>query len=507
MIWNLPNIISLSRLIVFLPLLWLLAYYEQSQWLGLVLIAALVTDACDGFVARRLKQVTAVGARLDSIADNSLIVSAIVWLLWLRPEVIQNHYGVLLATAVVMWALTVAIGWIRFRRFANLHLYSDKIAAVIGGVFLIVSFLNGFIAWLFYLATGSAILASLEGAVLLLTRNRVDEHMGSILRPVERRRIRRLIRKSCSPRKSIYLARFLTIAVVVLFGLALSGCSIKAVVVDKVGDALSESGNAYASDPDIELIGDASPFGLKLIESLLEEAPRHRNLLLAAARGFTQYAFAYVQMPADDLELSDINAAYAQRSRARRLYLRARDYGLRGLGVTNPRIAVEIRRDPKNALQVTQREDVPLMYWTAVAWGAAIGLGKDDPSLLADIPAVEALINRVLVLDDSFQAGAAHSMMISLVMAKPGPESTRTSAADTHFDRAVELSRGLAAAPYIAYAEAVAIPRNDKETFDAKLQQALRIEKTAAPQWRLVNEVYQRRAHWLLTNSELYFPK
>ena len=507
MIWNLPNILSLSRLAVFLPVLWLLACYQQPQWLGAVLIAALATDACDGFLARRLNQVTALGARLDSIADNSLIVSAIVWLLWLRPEVIQNRYGVLLTTAVALWALTVAIGWIRFHRFANLHLYSDKIAAVIGGVFLVVSFLNGFIAWLFYLATGTAILASLEGAVLLLTRNRVNEHMGSIFRPVERRRIRRLIRKSRLPHKSICPTRFANIAVVVLFGLTLSGCAIKAVVVDKVGDALSESGNAYASDPDIELVGAASPFGLKLIESLLEEAPRHRNLLLAAARGYTQYAFAYVQVPADDLELSDINAAYAQRSRARRLYLRARDYGLRGLGVTTPRIAVDIRQDPTKALQKTKRDDVPLMYWAAAAWGAAIGLGKDDPGLLADIPVVEALIRRVLELDDAFQAGAAHSMMISLVMAKPGPESTRTSAADTHFDRAVELSRGLAAAPYVAYAEAVAIPRNDKKTFDAKLQQALQIEKMAAPQWRLVNEVYQRRARWLLTNSELYFPQ
>lgn len=182
MIWNLPNILSLARLVVFLPVLWVLALNEQSEWLGVVLIAALVTDALDGFCARRLGQVTALGAKLDSVADNSLMLSAVIWLLTLRPEVLHDRNGVVLAAAVAMWSVAIAIGWLRFRRFANLHLYSDKIAAAIGGVFLIVSFVSGFHPWLYYLAAGTSIAANLEGALLLLTRDRVDEHMGSIFK-------------------------------------------------------------------------------------------------------------------------------------------------------------------------------------------------------------------------------------------------------------------------------------------------------------------------------------
>lgn len=182
MIWNIPNILSLARLVIFLPVLWILALNGQSVWLGVVLVAALATDALDGYCARRFGQVTAIGARLDSVADNSLMLSAVIWLLTLRPEVLHDRNGVILALAVTIWSLAILIGWLRFRRFANLHLYSDKIAAVIGGVFLIFSFISGFHPWLYYLAAGATIVANLEGALLLLTRDHVDEHMGSIFK-------------------------------------------------------------------------------------------------------------------------------------------------------------------------------------------------------------------------------------------------------------------------------------------------------------------------------------
>jgi hypothetical protein len=73
--------------------------------------------------------------------------------------------------------------------------------------------------------------------------------------------------------------------------------------INKLGDALARSGDVYASDNDPELIQSAAPFSLKLIESLVAESPRHSGLLLAAARGFTQYAYAFVQEQADEMKI------------------------------------------------------------------------------------------------------------------------------------------------------------------------------------------------------------
>ncbi len=158
----------------------------------------------------------------------------------------------------------------------------------------------------------------------------------------------------------------------------LPGCSIRGYAINKVGDALAGTGSSFGSDDDPELIGDASPFGLKTMESLLEESPRHKGLLLAATRGFVQYAYGWVQMDADALEATDLARATAMRERSRRLYLRARDYGLRGLEVDLPGLRAALARDPKAALAKAKKDQVPLLYWTAMAWGAALTLKVND---------------------------------------------------------------------------------------------------------------------------------
>ena len=100
---------------------------------------------------------------------------------------------------------------------------------------------------------------------------------------------------------------------------------------------MAGSGSTYATDDDPELVRDAVPFGLKTMEGVLAEKPRHRGLLTALASGFTQYAYAFVQSDADAADLDGrLYAARAGRARARKLFLRARDYGLRGLEVAPP---------------------------------------------------------------------------------------------------------------------------------------------------------------------------
>ncbi|MBI3877243.1 MAG: hypothetical protein HY300_15015, partial [Verrucomicrobia bacterium] len=159
--------------------------------------------------------------------------------------------------------------------------------------------------------------------------------------------------------------------------LFLPGCSVRRFAIRKLGDALAQSGGTFASDDDPDLVKAAAPFSLKLIESLLTETPNHTGLLLAAASGFTQYSYAFVQEDADELEDKDLAASQALRARARKLYLRARDYGLRGLETKHAGFGRSLRENPKSAVRAATKADVPLLYWTAAAWGLAIT--PDDP--------------------------------------------------------------------------------------------------------------------------------
>ncbi|MEE8590486.1 MAG: TRAP transporter TatT component family protein, partial [Spirochaetia bacterium] len=159
----------------------------------------------------------------------------------------------------------------------------------------------------------------------------------------------------------------LFILVCLLMVLALSSCSFKKYAVNRMGDALAGGGSTYASDDNPELKRAATPFSLKLMESLLAESPEHRGLLLAAASGFTQYGYAFTEQDADEVENDDLERAMELRRDARRLYLRARDYGLRGLETSHEGIRDELYRDPENAVQELVAEDVPLIYWTAAS--------------------------------------------------------------------------------------------------------------------------------------------
>ena len=285
---------------------------------------------------------------------------------------------------------------------------------------------------------------------------------------------------------------------VLLCALLASGCSIKKFAINQLGDALARgAGSTFASDDDPELIRGALPFSLKLIESLLAESPRHPGLLLAASSGFTQYAYAFIQQDADEIEDRDLAAANALHDRARRLYLRARDYGLRGIEVRHPYFGKALRQNPTAALRAARSNDVALLYWTAASWGAAISISKDNPDLVADLPMVEALIDRAVALDETFDHGALHVFLISLETARPGGQGDPAARAKRHFERALELSGQNQVAPLVAYAEAVCVKKQDRTQFKSLLDRALAVNPDAAPQSRLVTLVLQRRARWL----------
>ena len=284
-----------------------------------------------------------------------------------------------------------------------------------------------------------------------------------------------------------------------------SGCSIKRLAINKLGDALSGSGTAFASDDDPELVRAAVPFSLKLIESLLAESPRHQGLLLAACGGFTQYSFAFVNQEADEMEDSDIAAATRMRTRARKLYLRARGYGLRGLEARHPNFEQALHKNPRAAAQFAKAGDVPLLYWTAAAWGAAISVSKDDPALVSDQLIVEALIDRALELDEDFDHGAIHGFLIAYEMARQGVPGDAAVRSKKHFDRAMELSRGKLASPLVSLAEAVAVQNQNRAEFQSLLNRALAINPDAVPESRLQNLIAQRRARWLLGRVDELF--
>jgi cardiolipin synthase len=74
---NLPNLITLARLLMVPLTIWLIVTgrYGIAFW---ILVAAGVSDALDGFIAKRFNRRTRLGALLDPVADKAMLVSVYV---------------------------------------------------------------------------------------------------------------------------------------------------------------------------------------------------------------------------------------------------------------------------------------------------------------------------------------------------------------------------------------------------------------------------------------------
>lgn len=294
---------------------------------------------------------------------------------------------------------------------------------------------------------------------------------------------------------------------VVLCALAGSSCSVKKYAIKQVGDSFNSGPSVFETDDDIELVGDALPFSLKFVETLLAEVPNDPDLLITACRGFVLYSYGYVDFEAEQVLETDLDEGRRLRDRARRLYARGMGYGLQGLERMYPGFEIQLKSDPAAAVALLNpnkaKRDVPFLYWTAAALGLAISVSKDDAAMLSRIPEVEAMLNRAIELDPGWDDGALHAFAVTFEGAKP-TGGTR-QAIDHSFRTAEQMSGGTDAGLYVSYAENVAIPEQDAVLFRNMLGKALAVDPDAAPARRLANLIAQRRARWLLDRIEDLF--
>src|SRR5262245_9479090 len=284
--------------------------------------------------------------------------------------------------------------------------------------------------------------------------------------------------------------------------LVVPGC--RSMVINKIGNAVADSGTSYSSDDDPELVGQAVPFGLKTMEGLLESAPRHKNLLIAVCSGFTLYSYGWVQQEADFVESTSLARATELRGRAQKLYLRARDYGFRGLEVDHPGFREKLRQDSVAALAPMRKEDVPLLYWTAASWAAAMALKINDSDLSADQSLAEAMARRALELDEGFEAGSIHDFFVAYESARASVGGSRVEAR-RHLERALALSNGRRAFPYVSFAESVSVGEQNRTEFKDLLEKALLVDVSQPTAYRTANLVAQKRARWLLGRADELF--
>lgn len=109
-VWTIPNVISFLRLAVLLPVVVWLLLTDRMWWALIALVALSASDWIDGYLARRLGQVSLLGTRLDPVADR---VAIVVVGLALAMAGVLPWWVIIVIASVDVVLLILAATWFR----------------------------------------------------------------------------------------------------------------------------------------------------------------------------------------------------------------------------------------------------------------------------------------------------------------------------------------------------------------------------------------------------------
>lgn len=283
------------------------------------------------------------------------------------------------------------------------------------------------------------------------------------------------------------------------------GCSPKRLLLKQFDGVFDSIEYVYLTDDDPQLVKEAFPFNLKIIEILLDQDPDNREMLLTALSSFTMYSYGFLMEDAERLSLEDYKAGKELYDRANKLFKRALQYGLRGMELEYPEFAIwlEQREIDKNPFV---EEDITYLYWYSAALGGLISSSHGNPIYVVDLPKVGWLLEKSIELDGAWNNGALYSAMISFTMSRPDAVENREQVARNYFDKAVKASSGKDCSVFVRFAESVCIKNQNKYEFIEKLNYVLNFNIESVKELRLTNTMAQSRAKWLMERiDELFY--
>ncbi|MGB8358374.1 MAG: CDP-alcohol phosphatidyltransferase family protein [Bacteroidales bacterium] len=162
--WTIPNIITSYRLFIDPVILYFIISGKENLF-AIFLVINLLTDALDGYIARKFHMETELGAKLDGFADNFTYVLAFIGLFVFKMDELRPHL-ISFIIFIGMLVSTVIVSLLKFRKFPSYHLFTTKTSGYIQGFFFISLFVFGFIAPLYYFMIAWGIMGAIECIII-----------------------------------------------------------------------------------------------------------------------------------------------------------------------------------------------------------------------------------------------------------------------------------------------------------------------------------------------------
>ena len=269
--------------------------------------------------------------------------------------------------------------------------------------------------------------------------------------------------------------------------------------VSACGQLVSNAKKEFAEDlsatmleqNDPETVRQAVPAYLILISSMIKGDPDNVELLVSASKLYGAYASVFVE----------------DRARQKRLSAISFDYAHHAFCVYKP-AACNFRElsyyEFEESLRQFGKEDVTVLFALGTAWAGWLQANSADWNAVAELPRIQATIQRVLEIEPEFNNGDAYLYMAVMQSFLPPAMGGKPELAKTNFEKAIEISNGSNLMAKLLYAEKYARLVFDRELHDRLLNEVINA-KVEDDESTLINSIAQHRAGLLLAQSDDYF--
>ncbi len=286
-----------------------------------------------------------------------------------------------------------------------------------------------------------------------------------------------------------------------------ASCTPKQIASDITSQIFKGGAPSFERETDPEIGEQTGIAMVKMLESFQHDNPKNKNYLILLSRSYAMYGFGFLEW--NMLKYKDVDEAKRTTNevRAKAFYEKGKQYGLQVLN-RNASFEKTLTKDLdsfKKALHGMGRAYGPALFWTAFNWGSWININKDSPFAIAEFPKVEAMMARVVELDEYYNFGGPHMFFGFSFGSRPTMFGGNPALSKEHFEKAIVAYQRKFLMALVLYAQSYAVQNQDRTLFESLLNEVLTTPADSLPEQRLANELAKLKARWLLDHASSYF--
>lgn len=284
-------------------------------------------------------------------------------------------------------------------------------------------------------------------------------------------------------------------------------CTPKKIASDITSQIMKGGSPAFEMEQDPALAEEAGLGLIKTMEVFHYDNPKNKNYMVLMSKSYATYALGFFEWNMLKYKNVDETKRALNEKRALMFYKRGKELGLEVLS-RNGDFEKALTQDVdafKKSLNGFGKKSVPALFWTAFNWGSVINLNRTDPMSIAELPKVEAIVERVLKLDPNFYYGGPNLFFGVSLGSRSAMFGGNPAKSKEHFEAALAAYQRKYLMTQVMYAQTYAVQNNDRALFESLLNEVLNTATDILPAQRLANELAHERARWLLDNANTIF--